>query len=89
MAGKCHTHYSVAGATWIDRIYATQEVLARKLGVEAVVAPFTDHLAVCLHISSNLPVLLRGRGLWKLDSTVLIKHNCTEKLCYLWEHLKR
>ena len=43
---KFYTHYSVSGVTRFNRIYATQEFLARKLVVEAIVAPFTYHLAV-------------------------------------------
>ena len=45
---KIYTQYSASGATWIDRIYATRQLLERKLCLEATVAPFTDHLAVCL-----------------------------------------
>jgi len=36
---KVYTHYSASGATRIDRIYATRELLERKLDVEATVAP--------------------------------------------------
>jgi len=42
---KVYTQYSESGATRIGRIYATRELLERKLGVEAIVAQFTDHLA--------------------------------------------
>jgi len=45
-----YTRHSAYGATRIDRIYATRELLERQLFVEAIVAPFTDHLAVCLRI---------------------------------------
>jgi hypothetical protein len=43
-----YTHHSVSGATRIEIINATQELLVRKLGVEVIVIPFTDHLALCL-----------------------------------------
>ena len=60
---KVFTHYSASGANKIDPIYATRELLERKLGVKAIVAPFTNHLAVCLRISIDLPIMRRGRGL--------------------------
>jgi len=44
---RAFTHSSTSRATRINRIYATQVLLARKLGVEAVAAAFIDHLAVC------------------------------------------
>ena len=47
---KVYTHYSASGGTRIDRMYATRELLERKLSVEATVAQFTDHLAICLRI---------------------------------------
>ena len=86
---KVYTHYSASGANRIDRIYATRELLERKLGVEAIVAPFTDHLAVCLLISIDLPITRRGRGLWKMDSAVITENACTEMLRTLLGQLQR
>ena len=86
---KVYTHSSASGATWIDRIYATRELLERKIDVEAIVAPFTDHLAVCLRISIDLPIMRRGRGLWKMDSAGIAENACTEKLRTLWVQLQR
>jgi endonuclease/exonuclease/phosphatase family metal-dependent hydrolase len=60
---KVYTHNSAFGATRIDGIYATRELLGRKLGVEVIVVPFTDHLAVCLRISIDLQIMRRERGL--------------------------
>ena len=84
-----YTHYSASGATRIDRIYATRELLERKLGVEAIVAPFTDHIAVCVQMSIDLPIMRRGRGLWKMDSNVIAENACTEKLRTLREQFQR
>jgi len=84
-----YTHYSAPGATRIDGTYATRELLERKLGVEAIVAPFTDHLAVCLRISIDLPIMRMGRVLWKIDSAVITENACTEKLRTLWGQLQR
>jgi len=86
---KVYTHYSASGATRIDRIYATRELLERKLGVEAIIAPYTDHLAVCLRISIVIPIMRRGRGLWKMDSAVITENASMEKLRTLWGQLQR
>ena len=77
---KDYTHYSASGATRIGRIYATRELLERKLAVEAIIAPSTDHLAICLRIAIDLPIMRRGRRLWKMDSAVITENTCTENL---------
>jgi len=46
---KVYTHNFAHGVTTIDRIYATHELLERKLGVGAIVAPFTHHLAIYVY----------------------------------------
>jgi endonuclease/exonuclease/phosphatase family metal-dependent hydrolase len=43
-------HYSPTGARRIDRIYTT-----RKRGMETVAVAFTDHLAVILRLSIDVP----------------------------------
>jgi len=53
--------------------------------VEAIVAPFTDHLVV----SIDLPIMRRGHGLWKIDSAVISENAFTEKLRTLWGQLQR
>jgi hypothetical protein len=84
-----YTHSSASGATRIDRIYATRELLERKLGVESIVAPFTDHLAVCVRMSIDLPIMRSGLGLWKIDSNVIAEKACTEMFRTLPEQLQR
>jgi len=88
-ARNVYTYYFVSGATRIERIYTTQELLARELVVDVIVTTFTDHLAVCLRISTALPILLMGRGLWKMDSVVITENACTEKLRTLSGRLQR
>jgi len=84
-----HIHYSVSGAIRNEIIYATQNLLARKLGVEVIVAPFTHHLAICLRISIALPIMRKGRGLWKMYIAVIIGNVCTEKFRIIWGCLQR
>ena len=83
------THYSASRTTRIDRIYVTRELLERKLGLEATVAPFTDHLAIRLRICLDLRIVRRERGLWKMDSVIITDNACTEKLRTLWGQLRR
>ena len=85
---KVYTRNSASRATRIDRIYATRELLERKQGMEAIVAPFTDHLAVCLRISIDQPIMRRGRGLWKMGSGVITENACTENFKTLWGQLQ-
>ena len=57
--------------------------------MEAILAPFTDHLAICLRITIDLPIMRRGHGLWKMDSAVITENACAEKLKTIWGQLKR
>ena len=52
LAQPGYTHYSSAGASRIDRIYVTGDLLQRKKGIETIATAFTDHLAVSLHITT-------------------------------------
>jgi exonuclease III len=45
-----YTHFSPAGASRIDRIYASSEVMGRKTGIEILPVAFTDHNAVALRL---------------------------------------
>jgi len=42
-----YTHYTPHGAARLDRLYISPNLGNRKIGVETVMAAFTDHLAVC------------------------------------------
>ena len=58
---RVYMHISAFGASRLDRIYVTKELNSRKRGVEVVAAAFTDHLAVCLRLSVEFPILLDGK----------------------------
>jgi len=75
-----HTHISRSGASRLECIYSTKELNSRKQGVEVVPVAFTDHLAVCLRLSVELPILRTGRGMWKMDNDVLTEITGTNKL---------
>jgi endonuclease/exonuclease/phosphatase family metal-dependent hydrolase len=62
-----YTHYTPHGVARLDWIYVTANLSGQKVGVENVFAASTDHLAVCLHIKLDAPLLHRGWGLWKMN----------------------
>ena len=64
---RVNMHISASGASRLDRIYVTKELNSRKRGLEVVATAFTDHLAVCLRLSAEFPMLRKGRGMWKMD----------------------
>jgi exonuclease III len=84
-----YTHYSINGASLLDRIYVTKELYQRKQGLETKIAVFTDHLAVCLYLKQDKPILRMGRGYWKLDSTLFDNSTITQKLTTLWGQLQQ
>jgi exonuclease III len=61
---RMYTNYTATGACRIDRIYATRNIMSKKLGLETVATAFTDHHAVILRIAISAPLKLRGRGYW-------------------------
>jgi hypothetical protein len=84
-----YTHYSINGASRLDRKYVTKELYQRKQGLETKIAAFTDQLAVCLHLKQDKPILRMGRGYWKLDSTLFDNNTITPKLTTLWGQLQQ
>jgi endonuclease/exonuclease/phosphatase family metal-dependent hydrolase len=68
-------YYTVIGASRIDRIYATRNIMSKKLGVEMVAAAFTDHHAVILHIAISAPLTMRGRGYWRMNVAIMSDKN--------------
>jgi hypothetical protein len=84
-----YTHYSVSGATRIDRIYATRDLISRKLGIETIAAAFTDHSAVCLRLTVDVPVVRTWRGFWKMDNTLLDDPTIMGQLRDIWGQLKQ
>jgi len=57
-----YTHYTPHGATRLDRMYVFPKLRSSKTGVVTVLATFTNHLAVCLHITLDAPRVQRRRG---------------------------
>jgi exonuclease III len=61
------THYSPTGATRIDRIYMSRDLMARKTGIVIVPPAFTDHFAIIFRIRAPHYEGVRRRARWKTD----------------------
>jgi hypothetical protein len=86
---RVHALFSRGGAAHLDRIYISSELLRRKQGIETVAAVFTDHLAMCLRMTVEEPIMRRGPGYWKMDARILEYKTSIEQFKALWEQLKR
>jgi hypothetical protein len=80
LAQPGYAHYSAARASRIDLISINGDLLQRKRGIETIAITFTDHLAVSLHLTIDMPLVRRGRGLWKMDTAMLAEHTITEEI---------
>jgi len=65
------THYSPKGAGRINLICTTKELSEKKIGVETVAAAFTDHLSVVMRLSVDVPIVRRGKGFRKMNTSIL------------------
>ena len=74
------TNYSPMRASRIDLIYATKEMSDKKIGMETVAVADTDHLPVVMRLSVDVPIVLRGKGFWKMNTSTLseevLKRSC-------------
>jgi len=84
-----YTHYTPHGAARLDRLYVSPSLRNRKIGVETVMTAFTDHLAVCLHITLDAPLLRRGRGRWKMNIKLLEEANIRDEVQQEWSKCKQ
>jgi len=81
---RIFTHYTRQGATRLDRIYATSNLRGRKCGIEAVLAPFTDDLAVILRITLDVNIIRLCTGYWKMNLALAQNISLQEKLRQQW-----
>ena len=77
-------HYSPMGASRIDRVYTTRNMSDKKIGVNTVAAAFTDHLTVVLRLSIDVPIVRRGKGFWKMNTSILSEEAFKEELRQKW-----
>ena len=84
-----YTHYSISGVTRIDRIYTTQELLEKKLGIEIIAAASTDHRAELLRLAVDTPILRMGRGRWKMNKAMFRDKRIQESMKTKWTQWKQ
>jgi hypothetical protein len=84
-ARSSFTHYTPRCASRIDRIYISNMLQRKKQGVSMVVAAFTDHLALVLQLASSDPIPTRGRGYWRMNTSVLGEGSFRRLLQCKWE----
>ena len=80
----CYTHYTSTSASRLDRFYATNDFHNRKIATEIVATAFTDHCAVTLRLNLDIPIFRRGRGMWKLTTSLLYAKGSKQKLETRW-----
>jgi exonuclease III len=79
-----YTHYSNNSASRIDKIYMTKKTIGQKTGIETKEMAFTDHSAVIVRIGLTHPIAIRGRGLWKMNVSLLKDKRILEVLKERW-----
>jgi hypothetical protein len=79
-----YTHFTDADASQIDRIYGTEDILARKQGAETIAKAFTDHLAVIVRVTYNVPSTTRKHWAWRMDPVLIGDIDFRGQLTLLW-----
>jgi hypothetical protein len=59
-------------------------LLQRKKGIETIATAFTGQLAVSLHLTIDMLLMRRGRGIWKMDTAMLAEQTIIEETKTLW-----
>ena len=72
------------GTSRIDWIYITKKLSDKKIAVETVAAAFTDHLSVVMRFSVDVPIMRRGKGFWKMNTSILSEEAFKESLLQKW-----
>ena len=57
--------------------------------METLAAAFTDHLAMCLRMTVEEPIVRRCPGYWKMDVRILECKTSIQQFKTLWDQLKR
>jgi hypothetical protein len=88
-ANTIFTHYTTKGASRIDRIYVTENLKRTQQGAETVAAVFTDHMAIILRLSIDIPSMTRGRGYWRMNVSYLREPPLHHRLQKAWKTWRR
>ena len=82
-------HYTTKGASHIDRIYITENLKRTQQGDEAVAAALTNHMAIVLRMSIDIPCVTRGKGYWRMNVSDLREPHFQHRLQVAWETWRR
>jgi len=77
-----YTHYTRHGASRIDRIYITKTLNNRKTGTNTLIAPFSDHMAVIVHLTYQRKTYRQKYMGWKMNTSLLDDKVFGEKLAH-------
>jgi hypothetical protein len=66
-------------------MYLSEELLHNKQEIETTVTAFSDHLAVLIRINLETPVILRGKGRWSMNSSLLKDRSFQKKMKEEWK----
>ena len=69
-AKTTYTHYTPKGASRLDRMYIGNNMKSKKIGIETVAAAFNYHFAVVLRIAIDAPIVSRGKGYWRMNTSL-------------------
>jgi hypothetical protein len=83
-----YTHYTVNGASRLDRIYATKNIITKKTGIETIPVAFTDQNAVLMRIAIETPLTTRGRGYWRMNIGPMKEKTFRNTIKEQWEKWK-
>ena len=67
----------------------TDDLLAGKQGAETIALAFTDPLAVSIRLKLTAPNVHRGRGRWRMNTTLLNDESFQMKIWDSWEEWKQ
>jgi hypothetical protein len=81
---RLNKYYTRNGATRLDRINVTKELLRGKCGTETIVTALSDHLAVLVRMALNMTIGQRGIGIWRMNVAVMKEVLFREKLRNNW-----
>jgi endonuclease/exonuclease/phosphatase family metal-dependent hydrolase len=84
-----YTHHTAQGASRLDRIYLSRQLMKSKQGVETIAAAFTDYLAVMIRVSLSTPCTTRGKGYWRMNPTYLDEQHLIQTFRQHWEMWKK
>jgi hypothetical protein len=79
-----YTHYAPMSASRPDSIYVTRNLLDRKQEMEVVATAFTDHFAVVIRLTTDMPIPERGRSYWKMNASLLSATDFRDDLQERW-----